>query len=217
MLLPILLPLRPPILQQKIKHTIQEQEPIFRQKQYTSSSSESSDCDEDIIDRGWWIGEKPVITRKKKHTLVVAQIPDRKENDATAGMEDTEMQDVDDDETEDEEDKEMRHTENEIEGDEETESRDELVEPPRAEPEEVHQVEVESELNPEENDEDEEAKEIREMLNDLFSGRNGKRFRYPLMSKRVRNLIKGHPYKKHFERLIHLYYSNPDTNPNYIR
>ncbi|KAF3172098.1 TFIIH complex serine/threonine-protein kinase subunit kin28 [Orbilia oligospora] len=205
------------------KHTVQ-------QKDYTSSSSQSSDYDEDTIDRGWWIGEKPVISRKKKRALAVAQIPDGKENDATAGMEDCEMRDKDNEETEvgedggEDEDEEMGYTDDETkyEDNEEMESKaGKFGSSSCAGPKDIDETQDDRKTNPDEgnddDDEDDESKEIRELLNDLFTDRTGERMPNPLRSERVRNLIRGHPYEKHFKSLIRLYYSNPDSNPNYIR
>ncbi|KAF3121183.1 TFIIH complex serine/threonine-protein kinase subunit kin28 [Orbilia oligospora] len=214
----------------KLKHITQEQKHTVQQKDYTSSSSQSSDYDEDTIDRGWWIGEKPVISRKKKRALAVAQIPDGKENDATAGMEDCEMRDNDNEETEvgedggEDEDEEMGYTDDETkyEDNEEMESKaGKFGSSSCAGPKDIDETQDNRKTNPDGGndggDEDDEAKEIRELLNDLFTDRTGERMPNPLRSERVRNLIRGHPYEKHFKGLIRLYYSNPDSNPNYIR
>ncbi|KAF3273115.1 TFIIH complex serine/threonine-protein kinase subunit kin28 [Orbilia oligospora] len=215
----------------KLKHITQEQKHTVQQKDYTSSSSQSSDYDEDTIDRGWWIGEKPVISRKKKRALAVAQIPDGKENDATAGMEDCEMRDNDNEETEvgedggEDEDEEMGYTDDDTkyEDNEEMESKaGKFGSSSCAGPKDIDETQDDRKTNPDEgndddDDEDDEAKEIRGLLNDLFTDRTGERMPNPLRSERVRNLIRGHPYEKHFKGLIRLYYSNPDSNPNYIR
>ncbi|KAF3318275.1 TFIIH complex serine/threonine-protein kinase subunit kin28 [Orbilia oligospora] len=217
----------------KLKHITQEQKHTVQQKDYTSSSSQSSDYDEDTIDRGWWIGEKPVISRKKKRALAVAQILDGKENDATAGMEDCEMRDNDNEETEvgedggEDEDEEMGYTDDDTkyEDNEEMESKaGKFGSSSCAGPKDIDETQDDRKTNPDEgnddddnDDEDDEAKEIRGLLNDLFTDRTGERMPNPLRSERVRNLIRGHPYEKHFKGLIRLYYSNPDSNPNYIR
>lgn len=104
-------------------------------------------------------------------------------------------------------DEEMEYT-----NDEETENEDNE----EVEPKNVDKPQAGSKTNPPPSS-DEEYKGALELLRDLFTGINGQRLQNLLKSKRVKTLIKGHRYEKHFENLIRVYYTNPDSNPNHVK